>query len=515
MALTREAIIEGLRALGVREGMVVMAHVGLASFGEIEGGADTLIEALKEAVGEAGTLCMPAMAQEQPFNVASSPSTVGSVTERFRTWPGVKRGLHPTHSACCLGPHADELIEGHINQPTALGPASPWGRIARLPHGYILLLGCDQDRNTLLHCAEEAVDAPYLQTIQRDYLDEDGQRRTKVLPRFPGPHRDFIGLDSLFAEGGAMKVGKIGRATCRLMNAGRTLDLAIAALRRDPAAVLCDNPSCEDCVRQRADIIRRRLASEEFTLAAVVDDIGLPLWEIGRAIRVVQGQGVDALEFGETLSTALIELPAPQIPGIARQIHEAGAQVAGVSYPGGHNLRDSVHRAADLAHVLGARHVKLPRLTWGDTEAEQALAMLATLSEELSEQGLTLLAENHADSRFGTRAACEEVLAAAPALRLAFNPAGFAQAGEKPFLQTFYRGKLKRLIAQLYVTDGCRPPDEPFTLPGQGHGEVKELISILRCRGFDGVLCLKLGDQRGKHEYVRHAKAFWHLMETM
>jgi aminoglycoside 3-N-acetyltransferase len=515
MALTREAIVNGLRALGVREGMVVMAHVSLSAFGEIEGGADTLIRALLEAVGESGTLCMPAMAQEQPFRVDTSPSTVGAVTERFRTWPGVKRGLHPTHSACCLGPHADELLEGHIQQPTALGPASPWGRIARLPQGYILLLGCDQDRNTLLHCAEEAVDAPYLKTIQRDYIDENGQRRTKVLPRFPGPHRDFIGLDRLFAEAGVMKIGKIGRATCRLMHAGKTLDLAIAALRRDPAAVLCTNPNCEDCVRQRADILRRRLAAEDFTLAAVVDDIGLPLSEIGRAVGTIQGQGVDALEFGEALSSALLEVPAPQLPGIAQQIHEAGAQVVGVSYPGGHNLRDSVHRAADLAHVLGARHVKLPRLNWEDAEAEQAVATVGQLAEELSAEGLTLLAENHANSRFDNREHCEALLAAAPALRMAFNPAHFAHAGEKPFLQTFYKGKLKHRVAQLYVTDGCRPPDEPYTLPGQGHGEVKELISILRCRGFDGVLCLHLGEGQGKQAYTRHAKAFWYLLDTM
>ena len=72
-----------------------MAHVSLSALGRVEGAADTVILALLDAVGPAGTLAMPAMSGDQPFNVHTSPSNVGAVTERFRTWPGVTRSLHP------------------------------------------------------------------------------------------------------------------------------------------------------------------------------------------------------------------------------------------------------------------------------------------------------------------------------------------------------------------------------------------------------------------------------------
>ena len=237
MALTKQEIVDGLKQLGVREGTVVMAHSALSAFGEVEGGAVTVIEALIEAVGPEGTLLMPAMASEQPFRIASSPSTVGTITDVFRSYAGTTRSLHPTHSVAGIGPMVDQLIAGHIDQPTALGPQSPWGRMAQRDDAYILLLGCDQDRNTLLHCAEEAVDGAYLNTITRRYIDSEGHEQTKVLEKFPGPHRDFIGLDSLFENARAMNVGKIGTAVCRLMSARQTLMLAIEALRRDPAAV--------------------------------------------------------------------------------------------------------------------------------------------------------------------------------------------------------------------------------------------------------------------------------------
>ena len=512
MALSKDDIVEGLRELGVTEGMVVMAHVALSAFGDVEGGADTVIRALAEAVGESGTLCMPAMSGEQPFDVETSASNVGAVTERFRSWPGVERGLHPTHSACCLGPMADELLRGHISQPTALGPESPWGRLARLPNGYVLLLGCDQDRNTLLHCAEEVVDAPYLKTIERDYLDEHGERHTKMLEKYPGPHRDFIGMDSLLREGGAMTVGKIGDAVCRLMHAGKSVELAIAALRYDPAAVLCNNPNCEDCVRQRANITRHRLSQEEFTLAAVVDEIGLPLDQLEEAVGIIKGQGIDTIEFGPELSAELLDMSVEQLGAVASSLCALDVRVSLVSCPQEDPSADIVRRVAEIAKALGAAMVKLQPF-----RAEHAglLEELPSLVDDRRDACPTLVVENVAGTVFDTKANCEGVLTRAPGLKVAYNPAHFAHVGEKPFLQTYHKGKLKRALEQLYITDGCRPGGDPYTLPGQGQGEVKELMSILRCRSFDGVFCLKMADRTGKQEFIRQCRAFWHLMETL
>lgn len=491
--------------MGVTEGMVVMAHVSLSAFGHVEGGAETVIEALVEGVGERGTLLMPAMSGEQPFDVHTSPSTVGTVTERFRSWPGVKRSVHPTHSVCGLGPATDELICAHIEQPTALGPESPWGRLARLPEGHVLLLGCDQDRNTLLHCAEEAVDAPYLNSIQRDYLDARGVRRTKTLEKYPGPHRDFIGLDRLFSDGGAMRVGKVGRAVCRLMHAGKTLELAVAALRADPAAVLCNNPNCEDCVRQRAAITRHRLAQEDFTLAVIVDELALPLDRLEQAVRFVREQGIEAVEFGPELTAALLDLSAERLGAVSGLLREMQVRVTLVSCPPG----VGPEQVEGLAVALGATMVKLPPPT------APPGAEIGAAARRLEASGITLVVENAAGTLCDTKARCEAFLEQAPGVSLAFNPAHFAHAGEKPFLQTFYKGRLKRAVRQLYVTDGCRPGRDTYTLPGRGQGEVKELISILRCAGFDGVLCLKMGNRLGRGELLRQLRAFWYLMERM
>ena len=48
-----------LKSLGVSEGQAIMVHTSLSSLGFVLGGAQTVIEALTECVGENGTIMMP------------------------------------------------------------------------------------------------------------------------------------------------------------------------------------------------------------------------------------------------------------------------------------------------------------------------------------------------------------------------------------------------------------------------------------------------------------------------
>ena len=56
MLVVRSQLARDLRALGVREGAVVMAHCRLSALGRVVGGAETVVRALLDAVGPAGTL---------------------------------------------------------------------------------------------------------------------------------------------------------------------------------------------------------------------------------------------------------------------------------------------------------------------------------------------------------------------------------------------------------------------------------------------------------------------------
>ncbi len=529
MPLTKQDIVQGLRELGVRPGMVLMVHSSLSAFGEVEGGAKTVIEALLEAIGPEGTLAMPTMSADAVFDVDNSPSVLGVITETFRKWPGVVRSLHPTHSVAALGPRAQELVEGHINEPSAIGPGSPWGKLACWDNGYVLLLGVDQDRNTLLHYPEDLADMPYLRTVTRQYKDPDtGEVRMKQLVRFPGPHRDFIGLDRLLLEGGAMRVGRIGQAVCRLMHAGRTVQLVLEALRRDPAAVLCTNPRCVDCLEQRAAIRRHQLAQEAFTLTAVADDISPEPGRLAEALRIFRWCAVEAVELGPEMASALVEAGEEAQIRAAQVLEDAGFRVQSVAWklpseqwvPGEEAMLKPL---LVLAERLGAKWVVIEPVgearDWA-AWVEAAREMLEGLQPAAKAAEVEVLVENVPGTPLSTKRQCEEFFEPLPleVAKLAFNPAHFAQAGEKPFLGVYYKGPLKKRVRQLYIQDGCAPGAplyQRYTLPGEGQGEVKELISILRCRSFQGAMCLKVGWGEGEEAFRKHAAAFFHLLDTM
>lgn len=59
IALNETDLLNGFRVLGVKKDMMIEVHCSMSSFGNIQGGEDTIINALKNAVGKEGAIVMP------------------------------------------------------------------------------------------------------------------------------------------------------------------------------------------------------------------------------------------------------------------------------------------------------------------------------------------------------------------------------------------------------------------------------------------------------------------------
>ena len=98
-----------LESIGLPQGAVMMVHSSLKSFGQVPGGAETVIKTIINFLSPGGTLLMPGLSylsvrSDNPvFNVSKTPSCVGIIPETFRRMEGVKRSMHPTHSMCGIG----------------------------------------------------------------------------------------------------------------------------------------------------------------------------------------------------------------------------------------------------------------------------------------------------------------------------------------------------------------------------------------------------------------------------
>ncbi len=476
--IRRATIVRGLKDLGLKSGDRVLVHSSMAAIGEVEGGADAVIDALLETVGPRGLVVVPTFACAAPFDRLSSRTPLGAISDKLWRRPEAVRSLHPTHSVAAIGEGAAKLIKDHEKAPTAYGEGTPYHRLTQMG-GKILLLGVDQDRNTTLHTAEALAGAVYLKDITGTCID-GGKEITIPIAAMAGPHRDFIGLDRLLGERGVTRVGKIGSAECRLMDSGAMLKVALEALAADPAAVLCDNPACVDCVRQRGKIKAARLARESFRLVAVADDISEHIDEI---IYALEGEGISS-----------VEVSPKEFREYADDLARAGVSVAAV-----HSSPNDAE-GASLSAKLG-----VPWIVRVARREELGIAM----SLQAETGGHLVIANHGASSRI-----YEDLYASVEnAPPLAFDPAEFARAGEKPFLGVFYNGVLRKHISHFYIDD-YSTLDRKQVFPGLGNGEVKEIVSMLRCRSYDGLMILRSHNE-GVGHFREAAAAFWKMLDNM
>ncbi len=255
--VTFEDIADALRQVQVGRGAVVYVHSSLSSMGYVQGGADTVIDAFLDVVGPEGTFCVPTIVYagrgpRPPFDVASSPSEVGRITETLRLRPGARRSDNPTHSVAAIGRKADEITAGHgggEGRPSpwgelAFGHESPWQRFFDLD-AICVLLGVDWEVNTMFHYIQSRFIEPYW---------------SEFATAPPYPYFDRTPMGRELEAAGIVRNCALGSATVTAVSSRPMVDHSIAALHRDPARFFADGEGA-DYVRWYRGIpsLRRRL----------------------------------------------------------------------------------------------------------------------------------------------------------------------------------------------------------------------------------------------------------------
>ncbi len=259
--INKEDIKFSLELMDIRKGDILLVHSALSSIGYVEGGADTVIDALLETVREEGTVAMSTLTGWfSPFNAENTASAVGKISEKFRLRKNAVRSLHPVHSVAAIGKYAHYITQDHDKCETGCGEGTPYLKIRDLG-GKVMLLGVDMDRNTVMHSLEEEIDALYLRTldIPAPMYMEGYENKKFTLKKFPPGHRDFMGLTPVLRKKEALIEGEIGKAAVKVMEVKKLFDIGLEILREDPVYFICHNPNCNSChwarkLYEKADI---------------------------------------------------------------------------------------------------------------------------------------------------------------------------------------------------------------------------------------------------------------------
>lgn len=253
--LSKDEVAGQLRALGVREGGVLLVHTSFRAVRPVEGGPRGLIEALRDALGPGGTLVMPSWTEddETPFDAASTRAAadLGIVADTFWRVPGVARSSHPFAFAAA-GPRAAEIISDPLPLPPHI-PKSPVGRVHD-QDGQVLLLGVDHDADTTLHLAEFLAHVPYRLPKSITVLQDGRPTRIEYGENDHCCAR-FAMADGWLRERRLQSEGRVGHADARLVRARDVVAVALEHLTRDPLVFLHPpSAECEECDEARRSV---------------------------------------------------------------------------------------------------------------------------------------------------------------------------------------------------------------------------------------------------------------------
>lgn len=164
---TKNDILSQLHAMNAPQNSVVLMHSSLRSIGNIEGGAQALLDAMIEYFTQDGGLfCVPThtwdnIDKDITLDMDSSANCLGTfATVALKDKRGV-RSESPTHSMVVFGDRAkaEDFIKDEplITTPTA--PESCYGKLYAMG-GHVLLVGVAHNRNTYLHAVDEILGTP-------------------------------------------------------------------------------------------------------------------------------------------------------------------------------------------------------------------------------------------------------------------------------------------------------------------------------------------------------------------
>ncbi|GGS14973.1 AAC(3) family N-acetyltransferase [Deinococcus knuensis] len=238
-AVTPAELDEGLRALGLDGSQHVIVHASLKSFGTLDGGARTVVDAL---AARTATLVAPAFTYSTLLSRPTSTTharfhrdsrvsrDIGRVSQEIVDRAAALRSFHPTLSFIALGSEAARITEAQ----SLSSPYQPVGALYDL-NGYALLMGVDFGSNTSVHYGEHLAGMPLLTR----YVPLDGQ----VLPTaFPNCSADFDHLAPEVHAG--LRSTQVGQATLRLYRVRDLVDATVRLLNRDPEGLLCTYRGC-------------------------------------------------------------------------------------------------------------------------------------------------------------------------------------------------------------------------------------------------------------------------------
>ncbi len=261
--VSKDALIDGIRKLGISDGDSVLIRAALSAVGKLQNGPSTLIEAFLDVISVEGTLVSLSFTNSsllkrpdphKPFRF-DTPTYAGAIPGSMLNYPEAKRSRHPTCSYVAIGKYAKFITKGHGPESPAYEPVR---KIIGL-NGKMVLVGCvaSSPGFTTTHLAEydlglmKRIIFPGKDSVY--YEDNDGLLKLFKRKDLGFCSNSFYKFYSYYVKAGILSAGLIGNAYSILVPAKEAYSIEKQILSKNPKFNVCDNPLCFLCNARRWD----------------------------------------------------------------------------------------------------------------------------------------------------------------------------------------------------------------------------------------------------------------------
>jgi len=245
-----------IRKLGVSEGDTLNIKASLGAIGRVDGGAETLINALLSVVGDRGTIVTDSFVtcyklplskkDEVKISDAKTSSYAGALANAMINHPKAFRSSHPIQKFAAIGFRAKELMRAH----TADSYAYDVLRQLVDTGGKNLKIGSDEKVYGVgtTHVAIGKLGHKQKRdNLGINYKDENGDVKFFKV-NWSGAGHGFNKFMSKYQAAGAIvSQGFIGFAPSKITDMKKTYEVELKELSANPGFQLCSNPRCVEC----------------------------------------------------------------------------------------------------------------------------------------------------------------------------------------------------------------------------------------------------------------------------
>lgn len=250
---TKKDLAEQIIKLGIKKSDTVIIHTSMKAIGNVEGGADTVLDVFIEYLKDDGLFLVPGHTYKEVrktllYDVKNTVPCVGIIaTLACKRKDGI-RSLHPTHSMIAFGKKAQKYVLGEEKCQSPTSPGGCWSRLSAID-AKIFLIGVGQNKNTFIHSVDEKYN---LHRLSENILPIKTITKNKKIIDTPcrvfnhtaedlSVSNNFEKFTTVFENQGAIKYGRFGDAEVQVCSARKIEDILTILIKSSSKDLFIDN----------------------------------------------------------------------------------------------------------------------------------------------------------------------------------------------------------------------------------------------------------------------------------